>query len=98
MTSLPMYEDVLKKVGDTILQRKNSNETLNKVKRKIQAHKERLSAKPLTENFGRKEVRELRDTYNLTTLTDLNSAEAQKIIQAVDQFDEWCMTWRPIRR
>lgn len=66
---------------------------LSKVHREIGRYKERLSGKPVDENFGRKEVQKLREKYDLYTLSELNVNERNAILDAVEAFDDWCASY-----
>jgi hypothetical protein len=66
---------------------------LSKVHREIGRYKERLTGKPVDERFGDKEVRRLRDKYNLYTLSELNVNERYQILDAIDYFEEWCASY-----
>lgn len=66
----------------------------NKVYREIERYKEKLEGKPVTENFGQKEVRKIRDKYgNSFFLDDMNVNERNQIIDLIDSFDEWCKSY-----
>lgn len=66
---------------------------LSKVHREIEKYKERLTGKPVVENFGQSEVRKLREKYDLYTLSELNVNERNAILDAIDYFEEWCASY-----
>ena len=68
------------------------NEVYNKVMKEIKELKRKLKDSDIIENFGQKEIRELKDKYEYFSLVDLDSFERVKILKAIDNFEEWCMT------
>lgn len=66
---------------------------LSKVHREIERYKDKLTGKPVGERFGDKEVRRLRDKYNLYTLSELNVNERNQILDAIDYFEDWCASY-----
>lgn len=66
---------------------------LAKVHKDIEKAKERLENQPMCENFGQKEVRKLRDRYDISTLSEINVNERNQILDAIDYFDNWCQTY-----
>ena len=66
--------------------------TLERVRRTIGRYKEKLESRPICENFGQQEVRKLRNQYNYYTLSDIPVNERNDILDAIDNFDEWCIT------
>jgi len=44
----------------------------------------------LVENFGQKEVQDLKDNYDYNTLV-YGTTEQRKQAQLIDSFDNWCM-------
>jgi len=62
-----------------------------KLRRRIEREKERLKKKRLTENFGVKECRMIRDySYHLRTESNVSQKELEEMNKLVDEFEEWC--------
>lgn len=68
---------------------------LAKVHKQIEKYKEKLEQSLFCENFGQKEVRELREKYDIYTLSEISVNERNQIMDAIDYFDEWCQTYSP---
>lgn len=69
------------------------NETYKQVQKEIKDFKNELKYSDIVENFGQDKVNYLRDKYNWFNLTELDSSERISILNAIDAFDEWCMTY-----
>lgn len=67
---------------------------ISKVRKDIGKAKEKLEGKPVTENFGQREVRKIRDKYNSSfVLDDCNVNERNQILDMINAFDEWCQSY-----
>lgn len=68
--------------------------TFSQVLKAIENEKKKLKQKAkqkgIWENFGQKEVNNLKDKYNYTELV-YGSSEERKIASLLDNFDNWCM-------
>lgn len=69
--------------------------TLTQFYKKIESAKKRLLSKPFGENFGQSEVKKLYDLLNST----FDGATARNIayFKALDNFDNFCQTYTPIK-
>lgn len=65
-----------------------------KLRRRIEREKERLKKKRLTENFGVKECRMIRDySYHLRIESGASQKELEEMNKLVDEFEEWCASY-----
>jgi hypothetical protein len=65
--------------------------TISQVARKTKLLKEKLKKKPLVENFGNKEQRQLDDYVGYTY--DYPYFERQKILAITNGFFSWCINY-----
>lgn len=77
---------------------KNPKYSYRKLMAEIQCQKQKLERRAkehgLYENFGQKEVRQLRDKF--VDVSDYNT-EMKNIRQAINRFDAWCMNFTVCR-
>jgi ribosomal protein L19E len=60
-----------------------------KLVQKISQLKKKLQGKRVYENFGQKEVRNLQDEFDYSTLK-YGSPDERSMAKLIDDFDDWC--------
>ena len=69
--------------------RRQVSKAIENAKKKL---KQKAKQKGIYENFGQKEVNDLKDRYDYISLV-YGSPEERKIATLLDGFDEWCMNF-----
>lgn len=64
----------------------------NQLAREIKRIQARLSKKRICENFGQKEVRQLRDKYGTSTIYSMYDKK-YPLVEMINAFDNWCMNY-----
>lgn len=66
--------------------------TWKQVYNQIEDTKKKLRKKPITENFGQKEVNRLRDKFSYNERV-YGSQKERDIMSLIDLFDSWCQNY-----
>lgn len=68
----------------------NEGKTIQAIMKKADQLKKKLDGKPVKENFGQKEVRQLED---FSDIWSLDYSDRLKAIKIIDNFNNWVMNY-----